>query len=128
MRDRSTVAVLVFCALVMLSGHAAPASAQPYRAQTIGEIVELRDARSETVVSILPSVGNIAFGMTVKGHALLRWPYPSIEAFKTRPALSGIPFVGPWANRLDEPAFYANGTRYPFDMALGNVRGAIPIH
>ena len=42
--------------------------------------------------------------------------------------MSGIPFLGPWANRLDEQAFYANGKRYPFDMELGNVRGAIPIH
>jgi aldose 1-epimerase len=58
----------------------------------------------------------------------LRWPYASIEEFKSRPALSGIPFVGPWANRLDEQAFYANGKRYAFDMDLGNVRGAIPIH
>ena len=36
--------------------------------------------------------------------------------------------MGPWANRLDEQAFYANGKKYAFDMALGNVRGAIPIH
>ena len=50
------------------------------------------------------------------------------EDFKAKPAMSGIPFLGPWANRLDEQAFYANGVRYPFDMALGNVRGAIPIH
>ncbi len=66
--------------------------------------------------------------MKVKGHDVLRWPYASVEEFKARPALSGIPFVGPWANRLDEQAFYANGKRYPFDMELGNVRGAIPIH
>ena len=58
----------------------------------------------------------------------LRWPYASVEEFKARPALSGIPFLGPWANRLDEQAFYANGKRYAFDMDLGNVRGAIPIH
>ena len=45
-----------------------------------------------------------------------------------KPGLSGIPFMGPWANRLDEQAFYANGKRYAFDMELGNVRGAIPIH
>ena len=57
--------------------------------------------------------------MKVKGHDMLRWPYASIEEFKARPALSGIPFVGPWANRLDEQAFYANGKRYPFDMELG---------
>ena len=36
--------------------------------------------------------------------------------------------MGPWANRLDEQAFYANGRRYAFDMSLGNVRGTIPIH
>jgi len=79
-------------------------------------------------VSIVPSVGNIAFSMKVKGREVLRWPYASVEEFKSRPALSGIPFVGPWANRLDEQAFCANGKRYAFDMTLGNVRGAIPIH
>jgi galactose mutarotase-like enzyme len=40
----------------------------------------------------------------------------------------GIPFLAPWANRLDEQAFYANGKRYAFDMQLGNVRGPRPIH
>src|SRR5262245_15907118 len=104
------------------------ASAQPYSARRNGDVVQLQDARTQTIVSILPSVGNIAFEMTVKGHDVLRWPYASIDEFKSRPALSGIPFVGPWANRLDEQAFYANGKKYPFDMELGNVRGAIPIH
>ena len=104
------------------------ASAQPYSARRTGDVVQLEDTRSQTVVSILPSVGNIAFSMKVKGHEVLRWPYESVEQFKSRPGLSGIPFVGPWANRLDEQAFYANGKRYPFDMELGNVRGAIPIH
>ena len=73
-------------------------------------------------------MGNIAYRMTVKGHDVLRWPHPSIEAFKASPNNIGIPFMGPWINRLDEQAFYANGTRYAFDMSLGNIRGAIPIH
>jgi aldose 1-epimerase len=115
-------------ALLVAVACARSVAAQPYSAVQEGEIVRLRDARSATAVSILTSVGNIAFEMTVKGHNVLRWPYASIEAFKARPGLSGIPFVGPWANRLDEQAFYANGKRYPFDMELGNVRGAIPIH
>ena len=42
--------------------------------------------------------------------------------------MSALPFVGPWMGRLDEQAFYANGKRYAFDMELGNVRGAVPIH
>ncbi len=103
-------------------------SAQQYAARTNGDVVQLEDRRSQTVVSIVPSVGNIVFEMNVKGQRVLRWPYASIEEFKARPGLSGIPFVGPWANRLDEPAFYANGKKYAFDMELGNVRGAVPIH
>jgi len=66
--------------------------------------------------------------MKVRGQDVLRWPSASVEDFKARPMLSGIPFLGPWANRLDQQAFYANGRKYAFDMELGNVRGAIPIH
>ena len=40
----------------------------------------------QTVVSIIPSVGNITFEMKVKGQNVLRWPYASVEAFKARPA------------------------------------------
>jgi len=107
---------------------AAPALAQPYAATREGEVIKLADARAQTEVWILPSVGNIAYRMTVKGHDVLRWPHASLDAFKASPNATGIPFMGPWINRLDEQAFYANGTRYAFDMALGNVRGAIPIH
>jgi aldose 1-epimerase len=39
-----------------------------------------------------------------------------------------MPLLAPFANRLDETAFYANGKKYNFDMELGNVRGPIPIH
>ena len=106
-----------------------PAMAQPYTdALARATAVKLADARSQTEVWILPSVGNIAYRMTVKGHDVLRWPHASLDAFKASPNATGIPFMGPWINRLDEQAFYANGTRYAFDMALGNVRGAIPIH
>jgi aldose 1-epimerase len=103
-------------------------SARQYTARRSGEVILLEDTKNQTTVSILPSVGNVAISMKVKGQDILRWPYASIEEFKSRPALSGIPFLGPWANRLDEQAFYANGKRYAFDMELGNVRGAIPIH
>src|SRR5438105_5250728 len=119
-------AAIVFSLTVSIVA-ARPAAGQ-YAARRTGDVVRLQDTRTDTVVSIIPSVGNIAFEMKVKGHDVLRWPYQSVEEFKARPGMSGIPFLGPWANRLDEQAFYANGTKYAFDMALGNVRGAIPIH
>ncbi len=113
---------------VLLSTAATQAPAQSYSARRYGDVVQLRDARTETSVSIIPSVGNIAFDMEVKGQKILYWPYSSIEEFKARPAMSGIPFLGPWADRLDEQAFFANGRKYAFDLQLGNVRGAMPIH
>ena len=118
-------ATLPLIAALVLPGAAAQ---QQYSAQQNGDVVELRDGKHDVSVSIVPSVGNIAFDMTVKGQKILRWPYASVEEFKAKPSMIAIPFMGPWANRLDEQAFYANGQRYPFDMELGNVRGAIPIH
>jgi len=99
-----------------------------YSARTDGEVVHLEDAAHQIRVSIVPRVGNVVFEMRVKGENVLRFPYPDIAAFRSRPVLNGIPFLGPWANRLDEQGFYANSKRYAFNMDLGNVRGAHPIH
>lgn len=101
-----------------------------YRAQQIGDVVQLHDAGSGTIVSLLPSSGNVTFEMRVKGHNVLRFPYESVEDFRARDrrGMVGIPFLGPWANRLGEHAFYANGQRYAFDMGIGNIRGELPIH
>ena len=99
-----------------------------YAAEQAGDSIVLTDRTTDTTVSILPSLGNIAYEMKVKGHNVLRNPHATVDEFRKAPNTVGIPFMGPWANRLDEQAFYANGKRYPFDMALGNVRGAIPIH
>ncbi len=108
---------------------AAQAGSSSYDARRDGETVQLEDKAHQVVVSLLTSVGNMAYSMTVKGEEILRFPFASIDEFKaTRAGMHGIPFMAPWANRLDEQAFYANGTRYPFDMALGNVTGATPIH
>jgi len=75
----------------------------------------------QVVVSILTSVGNVAYEMTVKGHNIRRFPFASVEDFRAKPAgLHGIPLLAPWANRLDEQAFYANGKRYAFDMQMGS--------
>jgi aldose 1-epimerase len=113
---------LVFAAMTV-TAHA------QYDARRNGDIVQLEDKKNQTVVSIVTSVGNMAYEMKIKGQNVLRFPYASIDDFKAKPAgLHGIPLLAPWANRLDEQAFYANGKRYAFDMQLGNVNGAIPIH
>ena len=122
--QRAVTLAVMLVALVA----AIPAEAQQYAARRNGDIVQLEDQKNQIVVSIITSVGMIAYDMKVKGQAVLRGP-ASIDEFRAKPAgLPGIPLLAPWANRLDEQAFYANGKRYPFDMELGNVNGAIPIH
>jgi aldose 1-epimerase len=122
---RTAVAVVLLSGVLM----AVPAAAQPYDARKIGDIVQLEDTSSQIVVSIITSVGNMAYEMKVKGQQILRFPFKSIDDYRAKPVgRHGIPLLAPWGNRLDEQAFYANGKRYAFDMSLGNVVGAIPIH
>jgi aldose 1-epimerase len=128
MPARFWVPVLGFLVAGVVSASRPAAQQGRYAVARDGDTVRLSDRAAAIVVSILPSLGNIAYEMSVHGHNVLRNPHPTVEAFKARPNTVGIPFMGPWANRLDEQAFYANGKRYPFDMALGNVRGQIPIH
>lgn len=113
----------IFAATLLL---VVPAMAR-YTVHT-GDVVQLEDTDRQTVVSVVPSIGNIVFEMKVKGENVLRFPFASIDDFRAKPTLCGIPLLAPWANRLDETAFYANGKKYEFRMNLGNVRGPIPIH
>ena len=102
--------------------------AQPrYSAKQTGDIVQLRDMKTGTTVSVMTSVSN-AYEMVVKGQNLIRMTFATVDEFRARPGLNGIPLLAPFANRLDETAFYANGKKYNFDLELGNIRGPIPIH
>jgi aldose 1-epimerase len=125
-------AAFLLCAALTAAaapGAAVAAAAARYTAARDGDVVRLADGATQTTVAILPSVGNIAFDFTVRGQGIVRFPFASVAQFQAAPVLTGMPFLGPFANRLDEPAFWANGVRHPFDLALGNIRGsAVPIH
>jgi aldose 1-epimerase len=111
-------------AAVLLCAAASPAAAERYSATQNGELVELQDSQAEMNVSVVWSMSN-AWRIRVKGHDLVRTS-PTLEDFQARPGYNGMPLLAPFANRLDETAFYANGTKYNFDLELGNVRGPIP--
>jgi aldose 1-epimerase len=93
-------------------------------------VVRLADAARLTGVSIAPSVGNIAYEMSVAGQNALWFPYSSPAEFREKPAMCGIPFLAPWANRIDGDAYWANGKRYILNPDLGLHRDANgkPIH
>jgi aldose 1-epimerase len=94
-------------------------------------VVHLSDSVREIEVSILPSIGNRAYEMKIHGKNILFFPEVKLSDFQKKPVQNGIPFLAPWANRMDDTGFWANGKRYDFDMALGNIRKdnrGLPIH
>ena len=103
---------------------AAPARAQRYTAKQDGDVIELADATAQMNVSVVWSMSN-AWRIQVKGKDLVRTS-ATLADFMARPGLNGMPLLAPFANRLDETAFYANGKKYHLDLELGNVRGPIP--
>src|ERR1700692_2661262 len=117
-------------ALVLMSSIAS--LAQNYTSQQSADhgvpVIRLADAARGVEVTILPSIGNRASEMKVHGKNILYFPVSDLAQFQKSPELNGIPFLAPWANRLNEPAFWANGKKYLLNLGLGNVRGALPIH
>ncbi|HEY4087824.1 MAG TPA: aldose 1-epimerase [Bryobacteraceae bacterium] len=107
-----------------LIGIAAPASAQRYTAKQEGGVVNLADNTAKMTVGVVTNMGK-AWQIQVNGQNLVRTS-ASLEAFEANSGLNGMPLLAPFANRLNETAFYANGKKYTFDLGLGNVRGPIP--
>jgi aldose 1-epimerase len=116
--------------ILMIASFAA--SAQPYNAIRTEDhgiaIVRLTDAAHGVEVNIAPSIGNLAYEMKVHGKNILHFPYADVSAFARQPAQCAIPLLAPWANRMTENGFWANGKKYVFNSGLGNVRGELPIH
>ncbi len=116
-------------ALFLLVSHSLAANYTARRVTVEGvDAIVLADARNKTEVTILPAVGNMGYEMKVNGRNVLGTPEGGLAKFAARPTMTGIPFLAPWANRIDGQAFFANGKKYIFNPNLGNVRGNIPMH
>jgi aldose 1-epimerase len=120
-------ATALLAILFALAANAANYSARQAVVDSV-DVVILADAARKTEVTILPSIGNMAYELKVNGKNVLYVPEGGLAKFKARPSLNGIPFLAPWGNRLDPASFFANGKKYIFNMGLGNVRGNIPSH
>jgi len=95
------------------------------------EVIQLSDHSHHTQISIVPSIGNIAFEMKIHNKNILWMPFSNLKEFKINPRLCGNPFLAPWANRLDQDAFYANKKKFLLNPKLGNLQrdaNQKPIH
>lgn len=121
-------AALALTAAVVLAAAPAALAQGRYTMTQNGDVIELRDTQANIKVSVLTGGLHSAYEMVVNGHDVIRKNFTSVDEVRKSPGLRGIPLLAPYANRLDEQAFYANGQKYNFDMELGNVRGNVPIH
>ena len=83
------------------------------------DVIRLADAANDTEVLIAPLLGNRAYAMNVHGANILHMPAANVSELRE---LSGIPFLGPWANRIPGGGFRANGNWYAFNESLGVLR------
>lgn len=97
-----------------------------YRAEQLDvdgiDVVRLHDDVRESSISIVPTVGNIAYDFTAGGHPVLYTPYKSPAELKQNPVMGGIPLLSPWANRLSEDRYWVNGREYLIDPGIKNIR------
>jgi aldose 1-epimerase len=95
------------------------------------ETIQLADTARQATLSIVPGVGNVAYEWQVGGRNYLHFPYASVAEFAQKPRLCAVPFLAPWANRIDGDSYWANGKRYLLNAELGNLRrdgNQKPIH
>lgn len=96
-------------------------------------VIRLSDEAQGVEVLIATTVGNRAYALKVHGKNLLHFPFDNVAAYKSDGAkgLNGIPFLAPWANRMADAGFWADGKRYAFEPQLGTVhvdQNGIAIH
>ena len=121
---------LLTALLIPLMSIAADYSAQKAVVDGI-EVVRLSHAAHGTEVAVAPSLGNLAYEFKVNGKNVLWLPYQTLAELQAKPQFGGIPFLAPWANRLSEDAFFANGEKFRLNPDLGNLRrdqNQHPIH
>lgn len=95
------------------------------------EVIRLTDAAHKIEVSIVPSMGNTAYEMKVNGHNILWSPYATLAEWKAKPVQIANPLLAPWANRLDQDAYWINGKKYLLNPELKNFRrdpNGLPMH
>jgi hypothetical protein len=67
--------------LVLAILFAAPAMAQ-YQAVRDGDVVRLSDKKTDTTVSIVPSIGAVVFEMKVRGQNIIHFSAASLDAYR----------------------------------------------
>lgn len=92
----------------------------------------LTDAKREMDFGLVPDIGNFAYEFKVNGKDVLFFRDTFADYLQKRSLDGGIPFLAPFANRIDGEQYYFQGKKYLLNDSLGNIiraRGSnLPIH
>jgi len=81
----------------------------------------LLDSKLKMDVGVVPDIGNFAYQFKVGGKDVLI-PVESFKDYLAKHTFGwGIPFLAPWANRLDQDYYYFEGKKYLLNDNLGNI-------
>ncbi len=93
------------------------------------EYIELLNTSANISIKIAPSIGNLIFSLTKNKKEYLWVPEP-LERVRSDRFLCGIPFLAPWANRLENNTYFINNKPYQLNshLQLRRDRNNKPIH
>lgn len=81
----------------------------------------LLDSSRKMDFGIVPEVGNLGYEFKMNGKDVLI-PLDSFKSYLERHKFCcGIPFLEPWANRIDHDYYYFQGKKYLLNASLGNL-------
>src|SRR5690348_12749418 len=95
------------------------------------DVIRLVDAARAMEVYLAPCIGNMAYAFIVGGKNILWFPFSDPQALQAQPAFCGIPFLAPWANRIDGDTYWVNVKRFLLNPLLAILRPEpqpMPIH
>jgi aldose 1-epimerase len=82
---------------------------------------QLTDSDRKMSAGIVPELGNLAYEFKANGKDVLMLT-DSLKGYVARHSFgSGIPFLAPYANRINHDYYYFEGKRYLLNDAIGNI-------
>jgi aldose 1-epimerase len=133
MSSRNIIVALFLLLLVLPSGGFAVGNYTVEKKVVDGHTTyHLVDAKRRMDVGIVPDIGNLVYEFKVNGKDVLV-PAESLSEYLAARALGrGIPFLAPFANRIDGESYYFQGKKYLLNDSLGNFlrdpKSHYPIH
>jgi aldose 1-epimerase len=122
--------LLIFCLVVA----AVPSGFAAENYSVVKKVVEghttyhLLDASRKMDFGVVPQLGNFAYQFKVNGKDVLIPPDSFKVYLEKHWFCCGIPFLAPWANRIDPDYYYFEGKKYLLNDEYGNLLHVPPFN